>query len=454
MRKPALIVACVLLTWGGRAGGRDWPQWRGPFFNGSTDETDLPVRWSATQNVKWTADLPGRGYSTPIVCQGRIFTTSTVERNEDLMGICVDEKTGKLLWQKKLSVGYPNMAGKNQSSCSPVADGKVVVFLFGSGTLAGLDHDGTVLWQRELVREYGPMAAKWGYSSSPLLYKGKVYVVALRCRTAYRKTTADGRPLPAKLLQNLDSYLLCVEPATGKTLFRHVRPVWSEGEDRETYATPIPCEFGGRSEILLYGGDHITGHHPDTGRELWRWCCNPKDEGIWRRVVPSPVVDPQNGLVFLIRSQDKPQVRPMYALKLGQSGKIPDRNYVWRFPASSDLLGLNLTTDVCTPLLYKGRLYLLSDTKKTLNCLDPKTGRVIWRKVLLGGSTFRASPTGADDKVYCMDWRGNAFVLAAGDQFRLLGRSQINERATMASIVAANGHLYIRGKASLYCIGK
>jgi len=445
MKATACILAGIVLASAGPAPGRDWPQWRGPFLNGSTDETNLPVRWSADENMKWTADLPGRAYSTPIVCAGRIFLVSTVEGNNDLVGMCLDEKTGKVLWTKKLSVGYPNMPGKNQASCSPVSDGKVVVFLFGSGTLAGLDYEGKLLWRRELVREYGPMAAKWGYSASPLLYKGKVYVMALRCKKPYRGTAPGGKPL--------DSYLLCVEPATGKTLFRHVRKTWSEGEDRETYATPIPAEFAGRSEILLVGGDHLTGHDPDTGRELWRWCYNPKDEGIWRRVVPSPVVDPDNGLVFVIRSQDKPKVRPMYALKLGLKGKVPDRGYVWRFPASDDLLGRMMTTDVCTPLLYKGRLYLKSDTEKTLTCLDPKTGRIIWRKALLG-TVFRAAPTGADGKVYCMDWRGNVTVIAAGDEFRVLGRAQMKERATMASIVAANGRLYIRGKLRLYCIGK
>ena len=436
MKKHAPIVVLVLSLTLTAAAGRDWPNWRGPFHNGSTDETNLPTTWSTTENVAWVTPLPGRAYSTPIVVNGRIFLSSTVAENDDLLGMCIEERTGKVLWKVKLSIGNRATPGYNQSSPSPVTDGKVVCFLFGSGALAGLDFSGKVLWQRSLVQEYGPLGIKWGYASSPLMYKGKLYVVNLRNTEGYFK---PGR--------NLDSYLLCADPATGKNIFRHVRNTTTSGEDRETYATPMPLEVGGRTEIVLVGGDYVTGHDADTGRETWRWCYNPPHRGEWRRVVPSPVIG--GGLIFMMR----PQQQGMYALKTGLKGKVPDRGYVWRYPQSDDLLRLKVTPDVCTPLLYKGRLYVLHEQRKTLSCMDPQTGKVKWIKSLGARVFYRGSATGADDKIYCWDVRGRVVVLAAGDQFKLLATVEMGEKFNLSTIVAANGHLYIRTMRNLYCIG-
>jgi outer membrane protein assembly factor BamB len=243
-----------------------------------------------------------------------------------------------------------------------------------------------------------------------------------------------------------ESYLLALDPKTGKELWKHVRPSEAVAESLEAFSTPIPHTHNGRSEILITGGDCITGHSPETGKELWRWgTWNPQKIGHWR-LVPSPVAGAGVALAC------GPKNAPIFAVKLGGNGTLPDSALAWQS------VERDVTSDVPTPLFYKGKFYVLNGGKKKLLCVEPSDGKVIWSGDLETRAVFEASPTAADDKIYMMDHRGNVFVVsAATDGFKLLSSAAMGDEGDnnlRSSIPISQGQLFIRTGKSLYCIGK
>lgn len=320
MRQMAGCLALVaFLALGARA--ENWPQWRGPFFNGSSPEKDLPATWSRTDGVLWKAPLPGPSAATPIIWEDRVFVSSTEPGSKALLGMCLSARDGKVLWSKRL--GTDCWAPRNNmASPSPVTDGKVVCFLYGTGEVVGLDVQGNLLWKRDLGAESGSLALKYGYSSSPLLHEGRLYVLMLRRSWAYRYS--PGGRTPEDEAGKLDSYLLAMDPKTGKTLWRHVRPTDAVDESFESYSTPLPFERAGRAEILLSGGDYLTGHDPATGRELWRWGYNPRHKNF-QRLIPS--LEVADGLIYFTW----PQNGDMVAVRAGGAGTLTDKAVAWRY---------------------------------------------------------------------------------------------------------------------------
>ena len=274
----------------------------------------------------------------------------------------------------------------------------------------------------------------WLYGSSPLLYKGKLYVQVLQRDQPSYSHAADGKP-------TRESYLLCIDPKTGKDLWRHIRPAPDLfDESQESNATPTPYHGKNGDELILVGGDCVTGHDPETGKELWRcYGLNPgKDH--WRRVVPSAVTS--EGFIYACG----PKREPVLAIRDGGKGLITETHVAWKFTEHSP--------DVCTPLVYQGKLFLLDGDSKVVTCLDPKTGTKRWEGKLDAKDVMRASATGADGKIYCLDEAGNVFVLDAGSEFKLLSTVAMGEGPCRSSIAISNGQLFIRTAENLYCIGK
>lgn len=430
---PAILVLLGLVA---LAAGGDWPQWRGPNLNGSTDETNLPVSFSKTENIAWVARMPGLSGATPIVLGERIYVSSSSTRTSDLMALCLRTSDGQVVWQKKLGTGRAPPRGEIAAP-SPASDGKRVFFLFGSGELTAVDLDGTVLWQRNLTNDYGCLAIKFGFGATPLLYKGKLYLPVLRRKLPYPYNPGAGLPRTGPL----DSFVLAMDAATGKTVWRQVRTTDAVEESREGYFTPMPAELpDGKTEIIVPGGEFVTGHDAETGKELWRWQIT-KTRHIWQRVVTSPVV--AGGLVYI----SQPQHRGLFALKAGARGRVPDAGYVWKHVGASP--------DVCCPLLYRGSLYTVEGDKKILACLDPKTGKVRWQHDIGGAGPYRASPTGADGKLHLISEGGDVLFVAADEtQYRELFRFSLKARPSRSSIVAAHGSLYLRLSYHLVCVRK
>jgi len=435
--KPGLILALVALA-SSLALAENWPQWRGPFFNGSTTETGLPTTWNpqTKQNIAWVAPLPGPSAATPVVWDDRVFVSSTERSARNLLAMCFDAATGKLLWRK--TVGKDRRApvgGNNMASPSPVTDGRTVWFYYGTGQLLAFDFEGNKLWSRELEKDYGEFVVKYGYSSSPLLYSGKLYILVMQNPDPRKYgRTHDKRPGP------LESFLLALDPASGKTLWKHVRKTNATDESVESYLTPIPYEGGGRAEIIIPGGECVTGHDAATGAELWRWWYQPADRRVWQRTVNSAV--PGDGLVYVVR----PKHRSIFAIKGGGKGELGPDALAWRLDKT--------VPDVLTPLLYRGRLYVADDARRVAACLDARTGKKLWENSLGMKGVLRASFTAGDGKIYVISQNGEVAVLAAGDQFKVLSRIEMGERPCLASIAIAGGRLFIRTAKGLYCIAQ
>lgn len=416
----------------------DWPQWRGPFLNGSAEESGLPASWDAERDAKWGVELPGEAGSTPVVCGSRIFLTSTDAQSTNLYALCLNRADGRVLWSKTITGKGRQEPYNMDASPSPVSDGERTTFLFGQGTFFAVDNGGRMLWRRELEKEIGPLTITFLYSASPLLYRGRLYVPMIRDNSTSNSDRADLAPV-----NNLESCLMCVDPATGKDIWKvpRVNEEYTV-ENRDSYATPAAWEatFGtsATTAIVTVGGNFLTGHDWRSGKELWRLRYG-KTGGYRQRVVPTPLVTGD----FVVAS--KPRRGPLYAVRPGV-GELTTASVAWQFTATA--------TDTPSLLLYRGRVYNLQEKEKTLTCIDPKNGATVWTGKLGGGTAlYFASPTGADGKIYCVNQSGEVVVVEAGDQFKVLGRAKMGGNPTNAGIVAAGGELFIRTAKRLYCIG-
>jgi outer membrane protein assembly factor BamB len=431
------LVALLLLALVSAVPAANWPHWRGPDFNGSSPETNLPDDFSTTHNVKWVAPLPGPSASTPVIWDDHVFVSSTDLRTKTLRAIALDRRTGRELWNHEAGQGFGYNDNSNFASPSPVTDGTAVYFLYGTGDLVAFDFSGRQLWSRNLQKDYGQFAYQWTYGASPTLFAGRLYIQVLqRDVPVHGRGCKDGP---------CESYLLALDPKTGAEQWRHVRPSDAPQESKEAYSTPIPCAHKGRAEILITGGDCITGHDPRTGEELWRW-------GTWNtarishwRLVPSPVASETVALACA------PKGSPVFAVKLGGQGKLDDSGIAWN---SAD--HREVSSDVATPLYYRGRFYVLNGEKRILSRVDPATGRADWSGELGTRAKIEASPTGADGKIFIEDFRGTVFIVAAGPEFKLLRTipmGDADDDRLRSTIAVARGNLFIRTNGKLYCIG-
>ena len=184
----------------------NWPQFRGPSFNGSTPEKGLPTQWSPTENIAWSATLPGPSAATPAVWEDHVFVSSTDPESNSLKALCFDRISGKLLWQRDVATGINRDSRSDFASPSPATDGKLVVFFYGNGEMAAFDFSGHQLWRRQIQKDYGEFAFFWTFSSSPLLFDGKLYLQVLQ-----RDVPIEGRGLKDRKNR---SYILAMKPET------------------------------------------------------------------------------------------------------------------------------------------------------------------------------------------------------------------------------------------------
>jgi outer membrane protein assembly factor BamB len=412
----------------------NWPQWRGPELNGSSKETGLPGKFTK-EGAQWVLDLPGPSASTPVIFEDHVYLTTTDEKTKTLHALCVNRKSGKILWDKTVGEGliaHDNMS--NFASPSAVADGERVFFFFSNGKLLAYDPDGKELWSRDITKDYGDFAFQWTFSSSPMLYEGKLYLQVLQ----------RDEPVHGRGRQNGDSYLLAMDPATGKTLWKVARPSDAVQESHEAYSTPIPYEFQGRKEILVAGGDCLTGHDPETGKELWRWgTWNPNKISHWR-LVPSPVAG--DGIILACA----PKGDPIYAIKAGGKGKLDDSAIAWKSTQRE------LSSDVPTPAFAEGDFFILGDARRTLSRVEPATGKIKWSVEVPGRKKLEASPTVADGKVYFMNFGGDVTVIDAhkGEVIATIPMGDQGDNMIRSSISVSHGQLFIRTNHKLFCVSE
>ncbi|MCB1125616.1 MAG: PQQ-binding-like beta-propeller repeat protein, partial [Verrucomicrobiae bacterium] len=243
----------------------------------------------------------------------------------------------------------------------------------------------------------------------------------------------------------IESYLLAVDPATGKNLWKQVRPSDAVAESREGFTSPIPFSGAGREEILVVGGDCLTGHDAATGAELWRWgTWNPRRIGHWR-LVPSPVA---GGGVILACA---PKREPIFAIKAGAKGNLEVSDAAWTTEDNRDL-----TSDVPTPLFYQGDFFILNDLGKRLARVDPATGKPKWIVPTPGRAKYEASPTGADGRIFLMNFAGEVVTVNPEDGtiLQVIPMGEERDDRTRSSIAIAHGRIFIRTNSHLYCVAQ
>lgn len=431
---PLVVVTVLGLTTSVPA--QNWANWRGPNYNGSTTAKNLPTEFSKTNNVKWVADLPGPSAATPIIWGDHIFVSSTDLKTKTLRALALDRKSGKLLWNHEVAQGFQQDERSNLASPSPVTDGERAYFFYGTGDLVAFDFAGKQIWARNIQKEYGQFAFQWTFSTSPLLFDGKLYLQVLQ-----RDTPANGR---GRKDGPNDSYLLALDPKTGKELWKHIRPSEARAESREAFSTPMPFTHAGRTELLVSGGDCISGHDPKTGAEFWRWgTWNPTRITHWR-LVPSPIAGAGMALAAA------PKGGSVYAVKLGGKGNLEEAALAWTSAERE------VSSDVSTPAFSDGRFYVLNSDKKILSRVDPATGKADWLGDLGTRVKLEGSPTVADGKIYFQNFNGEVFVVVAGPEFKILHVAAMGDDGDndlRSSIAVAQDHLFIRTGSKLYCVG-
>lgn len=416
-----------------------WPQFRGPGARGVASGTDLPDSWSATENIAWKTDVPGRGWSSPIVWGARVFLTTAVNSGElgapkkglylggnrtetpevqlDYRVLCLDLASGKKLWERSVHQGLatgPIHLKNSYASETPVTDGERVYAYFGNQGLYCLDAVGDVVWSRRF--EPRPTRNGWGTASSPVLHGDRLYIVN------------DN---------DQESYLLCLDKLTGQDVWRILR------DEKSNWATPFLWQNEHRTEIVTPGTDKVRSYDLE-GKLLW-WF-----KGMSVITIAAPYAD-QN-LLYVSSGYVNDDQRPLYGIRPGASGDISlGRNQTnnqfiaWCQPKAAPY---NPTT-----LVYDGRLYVLYD-RGMIACFRAPTGEPVHdRQRLPQGLHFTASPWAYDGKVFCLNEDGVTFVLRAGDNFELLHTNKLAEDdMCMATPAVADERLLIRTSQRVYCV--
>ena len=444
--------------------GENWPQWRGPSGNGTSDSTKLPTEWSLAKNknIVWKAALPWWSGGTPVIWGDRVFVTSPTKSemaassvnqatkdkgpgdkgpggpkgkggkgsggyggNSDpggdaLLLLCLAKKDGGVLWQRELDAGNRLYRKQNCSSPSPVTDGKHVWAVTGTGAVAAFDMDGTVLWKRNIQKDYGEFGLQWGYGSSPILFEGKLIIQVL-----HGNNTDE------------PSYLVALDGATGKPVWRKERPTDARAESPDAYTTPVLLTISGKPQIVVSGGDYVTGHDPGTGEEIWRAAgLNPQRQPNFR-IIASPVA--AGDMIFAPTRR-----KPLLAIRAGGKGNITESHTAWRF---------DLGPDVPSPL-SDGQYFYSIDDSGVAHCLDAHTGKVVWGPERTNvGATISSSPILADGKIYVTGENAQTVVIAAGPQYKLLATNDLDGTYTLSSIAVSGQQLFLRTSTHLYCIG-
>lgn len=408
------IVACA-----GVALSANWPSWRGPTADGVSLERNLPVKWGPSENVAWKLALPQWSGATPVIWGDTIFLNVAEADGDQLSLWAVNRAGGQVVWKKHLSNGNNKQRKQNMSSPSPVTDGLTVWAVTGTGFVKAFDFSGRELWTRDIQKDYGTFGLNWGYANSPLLLEGDLIVPVL-----HGMKTDD------------PSYLLRIDGKTGKTTWRVERPTNAIRESPDSYTTPALVQHGGTKEIVITGGDVVTGHDPATGKELWRADgLNPQNDPSYR-IVASPIVHKD---IIIAPTRE----RPMLAIKVGGRGDVTTSHKLWEFSNGPD---------VPTPVTDGTLVYVVTD-RGVMYALDLRSGKTVYGPQRLAPGTYSASPVLGDGKIYITSEDGVTSVFKAGPAFELLAENKMDDY-TLSSIAIKEGQIFLRTAGALWAIGE
>ena len=412
-----------------------WPQWRGPNWNGVAQQADPPVTWSETENLRWKTPVDGKGWATPIIWGDRIFLltaiavdkempipdvippgTPNINEHPQVVGswkpqkfaiVCINRITGELIWKQAVCEGMPHQGHHRKggfASASPVTDGEHIYAYFGSFGLYCYDFDGTFVWKKGFAPQ--AMEDSLGEGSSPAL---------------------SGDTLVIVVDQETQSYLVAINKRNGKEMWKQDR------DEPSNWSTPRIFTHAGRRQVVV-NGIAVRSYDLATGELLWQ--CGGHTAGA----IPMPAVG--HGLVFTASGWRKDVLQ---AIKLGERGDLTaSENVVWSLHKG--------TPYVPCPMLWGDEIYLLDD-QSFFSCFRATDGKLHYKERLPGFLKFSASPAGAADRIYLLSESGKTVVVQRGPDCRVLAVNELDEKFHASPVIVGHA-IYLRGEKHLYCFAE
>ena len=416
-RRVLVLLSFTMGLWpASRAAAENWPGWRGPRGDGSSEESGLPARWDGAndQNIAWKVEVPGTGHASPVIWNDRIFLVSCLEQEQDRVLLCLDRRSGKTLWQKSVlrSPLEKKHALNSYASSTPTTDGELVYVTFLEGTkqgeakgaqmaVAAYDFDGNQKW---LVRP-GPFSSVHGYCSCPVLFEDKLIV----------NGDHDG-----------DAYLVALDRATGET-------VWKTPRENKTrsYSTPIIRDIDGRTQMILSGSLSVASYDPRTGSRHWII------DGPTEQFVASMVYNGK--LLFMTAGFPEHHI---LAIRPDGRGNVTETHIEWRTKEN--------TSYVPSPIAL-GDYFLIVSDEGIASCYEAASGRRTWRQRI--GPHYSASLVSAGGLAYFLSDEGVTTVVKPGEKYQAAAVNPLGE-ACYASPAISQGQIFLRAEKHLYAIGE
>jgi outer membrane protein assembly factor BamB len=397
---PAVALQCIPAS---SEALLQWPGFRGPTGQGHARLSDLPVHWNQDGSILWRVKVPGKGNSSPVVWNDRIFLTSSDDKGTERAVHCFSRADGKLLWTAKAPPRPPEPGVRDKNgfaSATPVTDGERVISFLGSCGLVCHDFAGKQLWHYDLPN----VRTGHGTGSSPILYKDLVILV---------QDQNQG-----------ESLFLALDKKTGAKVWQGKRP------KAMTWSTPVLVRVGDRDELLCAGGERVRSYDPNTGQELWTF------SGPTIEVIPMLVVGKE--VVYCASGRNGPTI----ALRPGGEGDMTKKSLVWRTARTGP--------HVPSPILVGELLFTFGDSG-VVTCLEAATGALIWQERI--EDAFSASPLAAGDRIYIPGESGTVYVLKAAKKLEVLAKNDMGE-PILASLAAVDRQLVLRTQTELVLVGK
>ncbi len=389
---------------------QQWPCFRGPSQQGLVySDAPIPERWSTDENILWKSELPGRGNSSPVIWDHRLFLTSEGPRDDDgdaapeRLLLCFDRRDGELLWTHAAPevTETEGLYWKNTfASATPVTDGERVIAFFGNAGLVCCDMDGNRLWHRDV----GHFPTMHGPGTSPVLYRDLVFLI---------QDQTKGESLCA-----------AYDVRTGEPRWKRQRP------NNAGWSTPVLLRVGNRDELVYNGTYDVTSYDPATGKTLWTL------EGTSNEAIPMVVSG--GDLIYSTSGRNGPSL----AIRPGGTGDVSETHLAWKNRRGAP--------HVPSPLYHDGRLYFTSDTGIAV-CLEAATGETLWQERLRG--RFSASPLLVGNKILLLNEAGVTYVIESAAEFRLLAENDL-DAVTLASPAILDGRIYFRTENHLIGVGR
>jgi len=412
-----------------------WPYWRGPAANGMA-AGDAPLHWSATQNVRWKTDIPGLGNSSPVVWGDQIFLTTAIKTGAPAVTetaaapqagargrapsgpqaehkfevLCLDRKTGKVLWQRTATTAIPH-EGFHQTygsfaSNSPVTDGKNVYAFFGSRGMYCYDLKGNLVWKKDFGVQMR-MRMAFGEGMAPVLSGDRLILVF----------DHEG-----------DSFMVVLDKTTGKEIWRTAR------DEKSGWAAPLVVDVAGRKQVVVSATKRVRSYDLENGKQIWE--CG----GLGGNTIPQPVR--QDDLIFVMSGYQNPN---LMAIRLGREGDLTGTDaVVWSQPKGNSYTP--------SPVIFDNKLYVLTDTGM-ISCYHARTGEPYYHQVRLPKTySFKSSPVGANGRLYLASENEDVIVLRMGEKYEVLATNTMPDQMFIATPAITGGEIFLRSRTSLYCI--